>query len=87
MSRRIKIQTYRARYAAERYAREIMANFDNCKAVVVPTNDFRNAVQVTKYENGQWTETALAGRRPAHYGRASQAPKGRDKAETDTPQA
>ena len=65
MTKRTKIQTYRARYAAERYAREIVSRFPDDRAAVVPTFDFKWGVMVMKPDG----KSGLAGKRPSGYGR------------------
>ena len=62
----MKIQTYRARYAAERYARQIAARFPSHSAAVVPAFDFRWGVQVMTPDG----RVAMAGKRPGRYGLA-----------------
>jgi len=60
----MRIQTYRMKWAAERYAREIATKFPSALPAVVPY-DFKWAVLI-RAANGR---NAFAGTRPRGYGK------------------
>lgn len=62
----MRLASYKTERGALRYAAEIMRKFPSVKAVTCPLRDFSYGVRVTT-SNG---ETAMAGKRPRHYGNA-----------------